>query len=555
MIATLGVLTLVGGWLGSQAMAESDHPTWQPRAATAWMLSWHYAILFALAALLSCFAPPQGRHWAAYMLGCLRGLAGSVKARCRRGFKLDARDGLFLAFALVLGLGLRWCFVGQPIRYDEAYSYLQYAEPGFLNTFYYTIPNNHVLNSLFMRLTTSLWGPSVEAIRISALVTGLAIIPAIFFVARRFGATGVLSAIAVAASGYLTLYATNARGYSMLVLCTLGLLWILTWPGGRMLRWGPWAYALIGAVGMWAVPTMLFPAASVLALGALKLLFEKDSPKADALRFALPAGLLFSVFTFICYTPVILISNGYGLLVENRYVVKDAPAEFFGELPSLLAKSWRLFTEDVPLVVQLALVGLFLVGLYAAYRKRNWTLLLAPGVFVIVSAAILIAKQAVPFARTWMYFIPLALIVADYGWSWMLAGRARQMQFAAQSLLLLGGLWIAANLVAEDRVTQYEETGKFLGAREAAIYLSEVWLPTDNLVVPVPGDLPTFYYLSRLGLDIHFRGKVEQPTNVYYLLWNGSLPLDQVTNHPVVIVEQNDAFTLYRYTPPRSGGG
>ena len=68
-----------------------------------------------------------------------------------------------------------------------------------------------------------MFGNEVWAIRLPALVAGIALVPATFAFARvLYGrAAGLLAAAFVAASSTLVEYSTNARGYTLVALATV----------------------------------------------------------------------------------------------------------------------------------------------------------------------------------------------------------------------------------------------------------------------------------------------------------------------------------------------
>ena len=68
----------------------------------------------------------------------------------------------------------RWPFIHLPMRFDESYTYLQYAsQPLYVTVSKYDAPNNHVLHSVLVWLATQLAGNSPEVIRCPAFVCGV----------------------------------------------------------------------------------------------------------------------------------------------------------------------------------------------------------------------------------------------------------------------------------------------------------------------------------------------------------------------------------------------
>src|SRR5919204_3963186 len=108
------------------------------------------------------------------------------------------------------------------MRGDEAFTYTEYASlPWFVALGDYTYPNNHLLHTLLVHGAARLLGPEPWALRLPAFVAGVLLVPATYLAARAlYGpTTALIAAGLVSASGWLTLYATNARGYSLVLLC------------------------------------------------------------------------------------------------------------------------------------------------------------------------------------------------------------------------------------------------------------------------------------------------------------------------------------------------
>ena len=139
----------------------------------------------------------------------LRALAGTRK------------DALTLLTATLLAGAARAFFMFQPMRLDEAYTFLYYLNVG-RDPFYYNVPNNHVFHTLLAKIAVLIGGMEPLVIRFPAFVAGVLCIPVIYFVAKSFNKkTGLLAALGMAVFPYMILYSTMARGYSLIVLLTL----------------------------------------------------------------------------------------------------------------------------------------------------------------------------------------------------------------------------------------------------------------------------------------------------------------------------------------------
>ena len=91
---------------------------------------------------------------------------------------------LFLA-ALATALALRLHGLGADLNHDEAYTWQVFASRPYAEILgSYPVPNNHILHSLLVRLSTRVFGTGEIAIRLPALLAGLAAIPAVFLLGR-----------------------------------------------------------------------------------------------------------------------------------------------------------------------------------------------------------------------------------------------------------------------------------------------------------------------------------------------------------------------------------
>ena len=122
---------------------------------------------------------------------------------------------------------MRWAPLFQPIRYDEAATWIDYASQPLAQALSdYRFPNNHLFHTLLVHVSAALFGDSPWALRIPAFVAGVLVVPLVWAVGRALysQSAGLISAALAATSASLTLYSTNARGYTMLCCLTLAAL-------------------------------------------------------------------------------------------------------------------------------------------------------------------------------------------------------------------------------------------------------------------------------------------------------------------------------------------
>lgn len=81
-------------------------------------------------------------------------------------------------FVTIVGLVLRLFSLFQPLRFDEAVSYLDYAsKPPYLILSLYVAPVNHVFHTLLVHFAAETFGGQVWVIRLPALIAGTMMIP------------------------------------------------------------------------------------------------------------------------------------------------------------------------------------------------------------------------------------------------------------------------------------------------------------------------------------------------------------------------------------------
>jgi hypothetical protein len=369
-----------------------------------------------------------------------------------------ARDDRKILFVITLiGAIARAFLLTRPLHYDEAFTLVEYAwrSPLFFLT-RYTHPNNHVLHTLLVWLITRA-GDALWLARLPAFLAGVAVIPATYLVAARIDQRAALIAAGlVAGATPLVEYSAQARGYTILVLCVLLL---------YALRPGPIAGGLLIAAGAWTIPVMAYAAAGYLAWRVL-------DDRGTAVRTAVVAA----VATFVLYVPILVVS-GPSSVIANGNVLPVPYDVFLAEIPPSLATMWREWN------LSFTWVGGILLAI-AAIAQRKFAL--PPLCAVGVIGAMLVLTHRVPFARVWIFLLPLFLIAAA-------CGLARAPGIVA---ILLAAL-TAANAVRLTARDSFFEDPAFAHTREIAAYVARSDGP---LLVVGPLDAPLAVELRRAGV-------------------------------------------------------
>ena len=317
----------------------------------------------------------------------------------------------------VAGAALRARYLSQPMRYDEAFTYLAYAsQPLAKGLARYDYPNNHLLHTLLVHVTTMVFGNHPWSLRLPAYTAGVALVPAWWWAVRGLypGAAGLLTAGLVAGSSPLVEFSTNARGYMLVALDSALLVGASTALLRRAtpLRWAGLA-ALI-ALALWTIPVALFPVGAVAAwLGVEALARRPPGGRQRFLRGLALALVGAGCLTVVLYLPVL---RGWGVdaVVGNRFVAPLGEQVLLRRLPGSLEGTWRLAVRDAPRALVLVLLAGVALGLLGHRRLGAQRVPLLP-IAVIWCGGLVLVQRVVPFPRVWLFLIPLAFGTAAAG--------------------------------------------------------------------------------------------------------------------------------------------
>lgn len=431
-----------------------------------------------LAGLLASMAQALGRT-----------LAKDARALAR-AFGAESRWRLLsLTLCILVGIALRVRYLGEPPRYDESFTYLEFAKRSLVHVFaYYPAPNNHILHTALVWISCRMFGGSLWAMRLPALLAGIALIPLIFITAHQMAgrSAALLAAGLMSVSGPFVLYSVNARGYTLQAVFLLIMLYaaarIVDCVSNLLAYWVLFSVAAIAS--FWVAPSMLY--SYLLAAGWL--LWAGGLGKLPSLLISASITILAVI---ALYMPVMIVS-GPDALFRNPWVQPLTPEHFRAEalrFPADLAKLLH-GSDPVPfalLVALGALLSFVFIGRSSYHRAHPLLLLLV--VLLILPPV----QRVVPFPRVLLPLFPVYYLSAAMGWC-SLAGasfRLRECPTLAAFLTLIGIL--AFHLTRSGYIESWRE---FPDSSAIASYLVSHLRPSDRLIVTVSAGLELVWELD-----------------------------------------------------------
>lgn len=464
--------------------------------------------------------------------------------------RLRMPTALLVGAVSLAGLAIRIPFLTQPMRYDEALTFNEFASrPLYYGLSYYPDPNNHLLNTLLMHVSFVVFGNQPWALRLPALLAGVLLVPATFALARHLYSenAAVLAATLAAVGSYLVEYSTNARGYTLQALAFVLALWLVVRAVRRNSRGGLLIGALVCALGAYALPTMLYG----VAIAAIWALLQRRF----ALKYLLASGFVLGLVVALLYVPVLVIS-GADKLVGNRFVVPLGIGELGPELLGSLARTWAFWNRDVPWPLAALLVIGFGITVAFEARARQIPLgLLAP----LVCLVLVLLQRVAPFERVWLFLLPLYYVIASAGLTCVSSpgahpgSPARQTRhvrfvpmvylvrfFDGRVLAALFGVVLGFLTLSSGSILASNETGAFPDAEAVARTLAPRLAPDDAVVTQLPASLPELqYYFPRYGLST---APLVRPPEEGQNLWVLAPPDSQPREPGFPVAQQVDRF-------------
>ena len=473
-----------------------------------------------------------GQHVDHFAVTTARSWWSSVRAATplfRSWLARESRVYLAAASAILLGaVALRIAYLDVPLRYDEATTYDNFvSKPLYVALANYATPNNHLLNTFLAKVSVGVFGNEPWAIRLPALLAGIALVPATLALARVFygRVAALLAAALVAASSTLVEYSTNARGYTLVALATV----VVLLASARALEHdsvGAWALvAVAGALGLYAVPIMVYPLGGAFLWLVVSARFA-GRPLGNVLARIGVTALVTTILTLFLYAPVYA-ASGVRSVTANEFVEPRTWGALLDLFPDHVADTFGTWTRDIPLAAAIILGAGLLAGIVASPWISRFPVPVVVTV-VVWALAVVAAQRVIPYTRVWLFLVPLTAATTAGFYGWLLERRpwaARAAPVVAVAVALAGSLLV----LDADSVRESRETGALLDAPAIAALLAENVEPADRILA-TGSDTILQYYLERDGIDAAPLLYTNEPRDRTYIVVNtlGGQTLDDL---------------------------
>jgi hypothetical protein len=428
-----------------------------------------------------------------------RTIWGDIKGLKSDGVYLYALLGLTLIAAVI-----RLLYLSQPMRYDEAYTFLVFASRPFKFIISnYHLPNNHVFHTLLVGLAYRLLGDQPWIIRLPAFLSGVSLVPAAYLVARMLydRSTGLLTAALTASASFLVEYSTNARGYTLLSLITL-----LTFAVGIYLKSHPKNYAgwvglaILSALGFYTLPIMLYPYGALMLWLFLSALVGDvgGEVRGALLKPLVVSGMAALLLTLLFYEPILRDWGFEALIGKGSFNPQGFDIQE-GALVGSLVSTWRSWTRDLPSFIAWILAGGFFLSLWMHKSLSRHRLPLSL-VILVWCGGLVILQGVEPWPRIWLFLIPFFFVWASAGLVGLASKLAPDSLRGGTSLAVVGALLVAVvfswNVYHRGSVLDSGQTGTLKDAEAITLYLEGRLAEGDVVVAAVPSNYPLRYYFQ-----------------------------------------------------------
>ena len=460
-------------------------------------------------------------------------------------YKSDKKTLLVLFILLVIAFVLRINKLDQGMWYDEVSTLVNYVRPslGHIITDY-SSQNQHFLYSILAHVSISIFGESVWALRLPAVIFGVGSIWALYLLSIKITnrKEAILAITLLTFSYHHVWFSQNARGYIGLLFFTIIATWLFI-RGLTESKWIIWiSYAFCASLGMFTHLTMMFVIISHFVIYSY-FLFKSLILRTSFSWRPLLAFCLLTILAFQLYS--LVLPQAFSTVFHQGNKVSS---EWTNPLWTLMETVRGLnagFATSFGAFIVLVITGIGLIS----YARRNYLVILfliLPGL-IGVSIVILLHHNVWPrFFFFTVGFCVLILIRGANVFGQIIAYnifRKDKNSFLFNNL----GIGIVICIIALSAISlrsAYYPKQDFTGARE---FIESVKLDGDPVITIGSTSVPWKIYYAPDWLKIETLDELNAIKKRSKNMWVVyTFPIYMKSRHPEIYeVIQND-FTVVR---------
>lgn len=335
------------------------------------------------------------------------------------GEELLSRAGAAWAVAGITcaGLMLRLWRLDSDLWLDEITPIQDYGPMTYLQVVAtYYASNNHLLNTLLVKLSVAAFGEHEWAVRLPAVIFGAATIPVLYWIARMT-ATRIVSAgaaLLLAFSYHHIFFSQNARGYAghiLLSVAAAGLL-VRALKHDRTSLWGLYIAAMVLNMAVLLHGAFVLAAHGLVGAAAVASVWRRGSAPTSLIAkltavFGLTAFLALELYATALPQAVVYITTTY-TVPGSGY--SPLSAEFARELV-------RGIAQGLPPGALLAAVPAGLLGLagWVILLRRQWAVTMAMTLPILLIGVTLLLGGLTFSPRFFLLALPVAMLAGVQG--------------------------------------------------------------------------------------------------------------------------------------------
>ena len=461
-------------------------------------------------------------------------------------FKEEKIHIFFLIVITLIGISIRFYFINQPVRHDEAITFMSFIRaPLYKSLSDYSSSNNHILHTFFSHFFYLIFGNKLWAIRITTFIFGTLLIPTTYFTGRYFynKNTAILSASLMAASSPFIEYSTNARGYTLLCFLFLLTLIISKYVLNSNNKFGWLLFAIFSSLGFFTIPTFLYSFGVTVIWLFLSIIFKEKNIKLDlTLLKNLLIGIINTIlFTIVLYSPSLILTTSESGIVKNAIEPHSLPY-FFKTLPGWLLKIWQQWNRDIPVVlIIIILIGFFISIIFNKIIKGPKINLF----FAVLLSCIplIIIQRPTMYERIWLFLIPIYFIIASSGIVFILEFGIKRIKkislYIIPVISLILVIFLNSIAIQSKSVIVSNGEGTLLDAEKITLYLKNELRPNDRILLQCPSEWPMYYYFDKYNISSNFfNSDINKSTRIFIIVNNlNNQTIESITDYEKVNID------------------